>query len=153
MRSPLLSGAGFAVVCALVLWSCGGGSSSGGGTPAAPTPTPTPTPAPAPTTQTVVVSIVGSIGNSAYRPNPVPANTGDTVMFRNNDASVHHVVLDDGSADLGDIQPGATSRGVVLKNALSANYHCTNHPSMVGSINGSTAPEPTPCPDPYGYGC
>jgi plastocyanin len=99
------------------------------------------------------VSIVASIGNQAYRPNPVAANTGDTVMFRNNDASVHHIVMDDGSADLGDIQPGSNSRGFAVRNANATNFHCLNHPSMVGSINGQDAPMPPPCNDPYGYGC
>jgi len=143
MRSPFISGAGFAGVCALVLWSCGGG---GGSTPPA-----APTPAAGP--QTVTVSIVGSIGNKAYTPNPVQARSGDTVMFRNNDAAMHHIVLDDGSADLGDVVPGATSRGLVVKNTTPANYHCTVHPSMVGAINAQSAPDPKPCPDPYGYGC
>ena len=147
MRSNYFSGAAFAIGAALTLWSCGGGG--GSSTPAAPTPTP----APAPAATTVTVNIVGSIGNQAYRPNPVAANSGDTVMFRNNDASMHHIVLDDGSADLGDVNPGATSRGFTLRNTNAAKFHCTLHPSMVGAINASSAPDPVPCPDPYGYGC
>ena len=153
MRLSFFSGASIALAGALALWGCSGGG-GGGSTPAAPTPAPTPAPAPAPpASTTVMVNIVGSIGNQAYRPNPVSANSGDTVMFRNNDATMHHIVLDDGSADLGDVAPGATSRGVTLRNTNAANYHCTMHPSMVGSINAASAPEPTPCPDPYGYGC
>jgi plastocyanin len=148
MRSPFSSGAGFAIFGALALWSCGGGGSS---TPAAPTPSPSPSPAPG--SSSVTVNIVGSIGNQAYRPNPVTANSGDTIWFKNNDAAMHHIVLDDGSADLGDVSPGATSRGVTLRNGNALNFHCTMHPSMVGSINADKAPDPVPCPDPYGYGC
>ncbi len=96
---------------------------------------------------------MSSTGNGAFQPNPVRANTGDTVMFRNNSTATHHIVLDDGSADLGDVSPGATTRGIVLRNANASNFHCTNHSSMVGTINGQIAPEPPPCPDPYGYGC
>jgi len=144
MRPPFLFGAGFAIVGALALWSCGGASA-----PAAPSPAP----APAPTPSSVTVDIVGSIGNQAYRPNPVSANSGDTLWFRNNDSAMHHIVLDDGSADLGDIIPGATSRGWKLRNTNATNFHCTLHPSMVGSINAAKAPDPAPCPDPYGYGC
>ena len=143
MRSHL-SGAGFAVLGALAMWSCGGGGTSTS-SPAAPS-------APA-GPATVTVNIVASIGNGAYRPNPVSANAGDTVMFRNNDASMHHIVLDDGSADLGDVAPGAASRGVTIRSLSAANYHCTIHPSMVGAINAQTAPEPKPCTDPYGYNC
>src|SRR5439155_3699924 len=146
MRSSFFFGTCFAVAGALTLWSCGGGGTS------SPAPT-TPTPTSAPSAATVTVNIVGSIGNQAYRPNPVSANVGDTVMFRNTDSTMHHIVLNDGSADLGDIAPGATSRGVTLRNTTAANYHCTIHPSMVGSINGANAPDPAPFPDPYGDGC
>jgi len=145
MNTSLLSGTGVAVAGALLLLSCGGGGSSTAAPPTAPTPAPTPS--------TVTVSIVSSIGNGAYKPNPVMANAGDTVVFRNNDTRMHHVVLDDGSADLGDVMPGATSKGVTLKNAGAARFHCTIHSSMVGTINESTAPPTPPCPDPYGYGC
>jgi plastocyanin len=101
----------------------------------------------------VTVNIVSSVGNTAYQPNPVRANSGDTVVFRNNDATMHHIMLDDGSADLGDVGPGATSKGVTLKNSNAARFHCTIHSSMVGTINEAAAPPTPPCPDPYGYGC
>ena len=146
MNSHLLSGTGLAIAGAFLLVGCGGGgSSSTGAPPAAPTPAPTPS--------TVMVNIVSSVGNGAYKPNPVMANAGDTVVFRNNDAAMHHIVLDDGSADLGDVMPGATSKGVTLKNTSAERFHCTIHSSMVGAINQSTAPPTPPCPDPYGYGC
>jgi aldose sugar dehydrogenase len=147
MHSSFLSGASVALAGALALWSCGGSSA-----PSAPTPAPAPAPAPSGST-TVTVSIVGSAGNQAYRPNPVSANSGDTVMFRNNDTTMHHIVLDDGSADLGDVAPGATSRGITLRNTNATSFHCTMHSSMVGSINAAAAPDPMPCPDPSGYGC
>ena len=142
MRSSLLTGtAAAAVLAAVAMWSCGGGSSYGGSaTPTTPSPTPTP--------NTVTVNIVGSSGNKAYSPNPVQVGTGDTLMFRNNDVTTHHVVMDDGSADLGDLAPGAskstTFRGVAGK------FHCTIHSSMVGAVNETTAPEPPECTNP-GY--
>jgi plastocyanin len=151
MKTPLVSGISVAIAGAFLLVSCGGGGSS---SPSAAPPTaPTPAPAPAPVSSTVTVSIVSSIGNGAYKPNPVMANTGDAVVFRNNDAAMHHIVMDDGSSDLGDVAPGATSRSLTLRNANATKFHCTIHPSMVGSINDTVAPEPVPCPDPYGYGC
>ena len=139
------------VLGALFLVSCGGG----GGSSSSVSPT-SPSPAPGPTTSggsTVTVSIVSSTGNTSFVPNPVRANTGDTVVFRNNDGVVHRVVMNDGSADLGDIAPGTTSRGFTLRNADATNYHCTLHGSMVGSINGAAAPIPDCVPDVYGYGC
>jgi plastocyanin len=76
---------------------------------------------------------------------------GGTITFKNNDTATHHLVMDDGSADIGEITPG-TSKTATLKGA-SANFHCVIHTSMVGSINGSTAPTtPEPCDPYYGYG-
>jgi plastocyanin len=144
---PLVHGGAFALSCAVTLWSCAGGGGTSGSSPT------TPAAPSSPASQTITVTIVSSIGNQAYRPNPVAASSGDTVMFRNNDAAMHHIVMDDGSADLGEMAPGALSRGVTVRNANATRFHCTLHPSMVGSINGNTAPEPAPCPDPYGYGC
>lgn len=157
MRHSFSPAAGLALLGTLALWSCGGGG--GGSTAASPT-SPSPTasaPAPTATTPntpaTVTVAIVASTGNTAFQPNPVKANSGDTVIFRNSDSVMHHLVMDDGSADLGTIAPGAVSRSMTLRSANATNFHCTLHSSMVGSINGASAPEPPPCIDPYGYGC
>lgn len=147
MSQTFLRRAGLAAFGALFLWSCGGGSSS----PTAPTAAGPATPS-SPAGATVTVSIVSSAGNGAFTPNPVRANSGDTVVFRNNDSVVHRLVMDDGSGDLGDIAPGAASRGVVVRNGNAANFHCTLHASMVGSINGAL-PQSECVPDVYGYGC
>jgi hypothetical protein len=37
-----------------------------------------------------------------------------------------------------------------VRSASALNFHCSLHPSMVGSINGATAPDPPVCNDPYG---
>jgi plastocyanin len=132
MQFRVLSGAAFAFAAAATIWGCGGSSSSS--TPTNPTPTPTPS------ANTVTVTIVGSSGNQAYQPNPVQVNMGDTVAFKNADHTLHHVVMDDGSADLGNISPGSTA-SMTLKTS-GGNYHCTIHTSMVGSINGKDAPVP-----------
>jgi len=150
MKTSLFSGTGIAIAGAILLASCGGGGST---STAAPPAAPSPAPSAAPTPSTVTVSIVSSAGNTAYKPNPVMANSGDTVVFRNNDVTMHHIMLDDGSADLGDVNPGATSKGVTLKNSNAARFHCTIHSTMVGTINEASAPPTPPCPDPYGYGC
>jgi plastocyanin len=150
MTVRMLSGAAVAFVGAVTLWGCGGGG--GGGGASTPTSPSAPAPSPAPGTTTVTVNVISSIGNTAYQPNPVAANTGDIVVFRNNDATTHRIVMDDGSADLGDVAPGATSRGFTVRDRNALRFHCTLHPTMVGSINGATAPEP-PCVDIYGYDC
>jgi plastocyanin len=80
-------------------------------------------------------------------PNPVQLAAGGQVVWKNNDTTAHHIVLDDGSADVGEIAPGATSRAATLRSA-AGNFHCTLHPTMVGSINGSIAAPPSPTDPP-----
>lgn len=147
MQCRLLLGASLAVVVACGVTACGGG----GSTPTSPSASATPPPANTAASQTVTVNIVGTAGQRAYDPNPVRANTGDIVIFRNADSAVHRIVLNDGSADLGEVAPGATSRGFTVGTMNPVGFHCVNHPSMVGSINGAV--EEAPCVDAYGQPC
>jgi plastocyanin len=108
-----------------------------------------------PTAMQVLINIVGTFGPTAFMPNPTTANIGDQIVFTNTDLVIHHIVLDDGT-DLGEVQPGQSTAPVALMTP-AANYHCTIHPTMVGSINGELPPaEPyyPPYDDGYdsGYG-
>src|SRR5262245_27205596 len=118
MRSRLVTASAIAATASLV--ACGGGG--GGGTPTAP---------PSPDVVTIVVN--GQSGSQSFWPNPATA-AGQMTAFRNNDTVVHRVVLNDGSIDTGDIAPGATSRAVQMP-AAGTNYHCSLHPTMIGSVN------------------
>ena len=119
-----------AILAAAVATShCGGGGSSASMNPASPS-----------TTSPVTVAIVATNGNKSYVPNPVQTS-GQAVVFKNNDAVTHHIVMDDGSADFGNLAPGVSGAARV---AGGGNFHCTIHPSMVGSINGAVAPDPMP---------
>jgi hypothetical protein len=106
-----------------------------------------------PTPIQVIISIVGSFGSNAFMPNPTTANMGDQIVFTNTDLVMHHIVLDDGT-DLGEVQPGQSSAPAPLTTP-TAGYHCTIHPTMVGSINGAlpvAPPEPYSPPYDNGYG-
>jgi plastocyanin len=98
-----------------------------------------------PTPMQVLINIVGSFGSNAFMPNPALANMGDQIVFTNTGLVMHHIVLDDGT-DLGEVQPGQSSAPVPLTTP-TATYHCTIHPTMIGSINGDL-PMPQPA-DPY----
>ena len=76
-------------------------------------------------------------------PNPLQASVGDMIVWNNSDKTLHHIVLDDGS-DIGDVKPGESSAPMVLKSAAAKAYYCTIHSTMVGSINGESAPMPPP---------
>jgi plastocyanin len=133
MRSSL-----FAIVLGVLTWSCGGSSGSSG------SPTP-PTTAPASTA--TMIDIVGERGAQSFSPNPAAVRQGTTFVWRNMDNRVHHIVLNDGSLDSGDIAPGASSR-VLRLDSDGANYHCTIHPGMVGSVSRASG-APPPCEGPY----
>ena len=109
--------------------SCGGGSSAST-SPASPS-----------TPSSVTVSILAVNGNKSYTPNPVQTG-GQALVFKNNDSTTHHVVMDDGSIDFGLLAPGASTAAKTI--ASGGNFHCAIHPSMVGSINGAVAPDPAP---------
>ncbi len=91
----------------------------------------------------VVVSINGIAGSNSFSPNPAAVPSGQTVAWRNADpTNTHHIVADNGAFDAGVTPPGATS-AAVNPGTGAVSYHCTIHPSMVGSINGSTSGGPT----------
>ena len=134
---------GFAyVLVAFAAWGCGGGGSGspsygGGGTPA---------PAPPPGAITAI-DVLGNRGGQSFSPNPATVRQGDSFVWRNTDGLAHHIVLNDGSLDSGVIAPGGSSAALRLATD-GANYHCTIHPGMVGSINASSG-QPPPCTGQY----
>src|SRR5437763_14648319 len=85
---------------------------------------------------TSTISIVGSAGPGAFNPNPITIASGDSVAWTNNDFTIHHIVLDDGTYDGGNLPPGASSPAPAALTA-NATYHCTIHPSMTGTITVS----------------
>jgi plastocyanin len=129
MRSSLLIG----VIAALATWSCGGGSSAAPNTPVA--------------AGATTIDILGQRGAQSFSPNPAGVSQGEMMAWRNTDSVVHHIVLNDGSIDTGDIAPGATSSALRLA-PDGANYHCTIHPTMIGSIKSSSGTVP-PCQGNY----
>jgi plastocyanin len=102
---------------------------------------------PAPSPGAVTITIVRQDGARSFSPNPAPAG-GQMVVFRNSDAMVHRVRLNDDPVDTGDILPGAASRAVPMP-AGGAHYHCTIHPDMIGSVNATSGAPPPACQGPY----
>lgn len=86
----------------------------------------------APPSDPMTVSILGTRGSNSFSPNPVSPG-GRTLVWRNDDVFAHRIVADDGSFDTGNLAGGATS-GIVQPPAGSIDYHCSIHPTMVGSI-------------------
>jgi plastocyanin len=113
--------------------ACGG--SGGGGASTTPT-TPSPS-TPAPTNTTV--NIVSSAGSGAFNPNPVQVPSGGAIVWRNATGDAHVLVMNNG-APLATVAPGASVTTTI--SGSGGNFRCTTHPSMVGSINGTTTQQP-----------
>ncbi len=121
----LLGGLALAVTVA----ACGGSGSSY--SPTAPSPSPSPTPG---SGANVTITVTGQNGNQSFSPNPGMVTAGQTVAWFNGDSIVHSIVADNGSFATGNIAPGATSSPITMSTAGSVSYHCSIHPSMVGSL-------------------
>ena len=111
-------------------WGCssGGGYSSGStNTPAAPTPMTS--------NGVVTINVVAINGAQSFSPNPATLPAGQTVVWHNIDSITHRVVLNDGSFDTGNLNPGASSQPMTINLPSGGDpYHCSIHPSMVGTL-------------------
>lgn len=112
-----------------LLTACNGGSSYS--SPTAPPPTSTNPPSASNT-----ITIVGQKGASSFSPNPASAKAGSSIQWTNGDSVTHHIVADNGMAfDTGNITGAASSKPVTVNQTGSYPYHCTIHPTMVGTLN------------------
>lgn len=117
-------------VAALLAAACGQSSTSMN--PIGPT-----TPGP------MTITILGQLGSNSFSPNPATVGAGQTIVFRNADSTTHDIVADNGGFDTGNLAPGASSGAITIGSASAISYHCSIHPTMVGSINGTVAPPPS----------
>jgi plastocyanin len=134
MRHGTLTAAS-AILTLLSAWSCGGGG--GSASPTGPSPG---------GTGPATITITSNNGARSFSPSPA-AFAGQMVTFRNSDTVVHRVRLNDGSLDTGDIAPGATSQPLLMP-MQGTNYHCSLHPTMIGSVAPPGLPPP-PCTGDY----
>ena len=124
-----------AIVVTLSLCGCSPGSAQQSLTaPPLTAPTPPPTPNYTPATVTILFSNgQGSLGAQSFSPNPSYQSYGG-VVWHNSDTTLHHIVSDDGLFDTGAIAPGSTSDA--MSSQLDVRYHCTIHPTEVGTVTG-----------------
>ena len=113
-------------------WGCSGNSSGN-------TNSPTPTTA----NSVVTINVVAIRGAQSFSPNPATLASGQVVVWHNVDSTTHRVVLDDGSVDTGDLEPGELSQPMTI-GATGNQYHCSIHPEMIGSVNQNTETSPPP---------
>jgi plastocyanin len=122
------------VALSLSAWGCGSSTDQVPVPSPSPTPTPTPTPTPPPG-GTVTINVVGINGAQSFSPNPATLPSGQTVVWHNIDSITHRVVLNDGSFDTGNLNPGASSQPMTINVPNGGDpYHCSIHPVMVGTL-------------------
>jgi plastocyanin len=118
---------------AFSLWVWGCSSSTGyDGSPVAPTP--------ALPTDVVMIDVTSINGAQSFSPDPASLPAGHTVVWRNVDRVTHRVVFQNGMLDTGHIAPGASSQPVLV--TTGGPYHCSIHPSMVGTVVAPSALSP-----------
>jgi plastocyanin len=127
------------VAFSLCAWGCDNDTDRGPVSPTAPAapalpPPPTPTPTPPPG-GTVTIDVLGVNGAQSFSPNPATLPADQTVVWHHVDSITHRIVLNDGSFDTLNLNPGASSQPMTI-NVPSAGhpYHCSIHPSMVGTL-------------------
>jgi plastocyanin len=75
-----------------------------------------------------------SVVDFAFNPKGVSVAQGTTVNWQNTGTRAHTATQDAAFFNTGNIAAGTTSAGKVLTAAGGYPYHCTIHPSMVGSV-------------------
>jgi plastocyanin len=115
----------------LVVWVVAMGACGSSRTTYSPSPMPTPTPVLV--AADVTITINGMLGTGSYSPNPGAVRVGQKVAWRNAD-SISHTATGSGF-DTGAIAPGQTSAPVTFAAAGSIDYHCSIHPTMVGTLS------------------
>lgn len=113
--------AGVALVGLMLSISCKMSSTPTSNTPAAPA--------------DVTIVINGMDGAQSFSPDPGTVKAGQTVSWRNNDSTTHTATSDTGAFNTGTIAPGKTSNPITMPTAGTLNYHCSIHPTMVGTLN------------------
>jgi plastocyanin len=81
----------------------------------------------------VTITINGMSGATSFSPNPATVKVGQKVAWRNADA-ISHTATGSGF-DTGAIPGGATSTPITFTTAGNLDYHCSFHPSMVGTLS------------------
>jgi plastocyanin len=88
----------------------------------------------------LTITITGINGSSSFSPNPATVTVGQTVAWRNSGGTTHTATADNGTAFNVSVNNGQTSAPDTMKTAGSFGYHCSIHPSMVGTLQVQAGP-------------
>jgi plastocyanin len=77
------------------------------------------------------------IKNFAFGPATITAAVGGTVTWTNGDTTDHTVTFDDTSVKSSDHISGGSTYQVTFTKAGTFTYHCSIHPTMLGTVTVS----------------
>ena len=83
----------------------------------------------------VTINIVANNGSNSYSPNPANVTVGQTVSWHNVEGTTHTATQNSAGFDTGNIGNGATSAPITITSAGDLGYHCTLHPTMLGTLH------------------
>lgn len=86
----------------------------------------------------VTIEIVANNGSQSFSPNPRTVAVGQTVAWHNAHNQTHTATANGGAFNTGSVGPGGTSTPIAMNVAGTFGYHCTPHPSMVGTLQVNT---------------
>ena len=91
-------------------------------------------PSPLPQGPTVtIVSGASALTTTAFNPNPIIIQHGQSVTWTNSDGTTHDVVANDGSFTTGNLAPSGSGT-ITFQTAGAYSYHCAIHPNMVAAV-------------------
>jgi plastocyanin len=93
-------------------------------------------------TTATTVSIVpdsSALTDTAYQPNPLQINVGDTVTWTNDDSQPHTVTSGEGATPDGRLDSSIMAPGATFSHTFTEGgeypYFCLLHPNMVGTVS------------------
>jgi len=97
-------------------------------------------PTPPATAHIVTIDIAEVNGPYSFYPSAATIQRDQAIVWRNSDTVTHHLLFDDGSTDTGTLAPGTLSQPITI-GVGKQSYHCTIHPTMVGTVVVTSALE------------
>ncbi len=82
----------------------------------------------------VTINIAGINGANSFAPSPTTVSVGQRVIWKNIDTRSHDAAQDAGTFTTAVLSPGTSSDPITMNTRGTFTYHCSIHPSMVGTI-------------------
>jgi plastocyanin len=86
-----------------------------------------------------------TLGDKSYSPSPIQVANGDTIIFFNGDTVLHTATSGSGGVSSGIFDTGYLgpnrSAEVIINGTGDIAYYCQAHPTMVGMVQVSEAPD------------